>query len=497
MPKVKPIKSAILKNYVSEFGDAIFSSDGSILFCKMCEVQVCADRRYIVTQHLKTDKHSRAVNKKNNTKSQVQQLVTNTKKSNFSFDLCKALMSSNIPLHKISNIHFRSFLEKYTGKEIPTVTTLRKTYVNDCYDDTMKIIRNYVTGKKIWVSIDETTDKSGRFIANVVIGTLEFDQPGKIFLLTTEILEKANHSTIAKLFDKSMFILWPNGIRHDDVLLFLSDAAPYMVKAASTIKVLYSKIVHITCLAHGIHRVAETIRSNFPKIDKLIAKVKQIFLKAPNRILLFKEEAPGINLPPQPIITRWGTWINAASYYCEHFVEVKKVIQLLNSNDAISIEQAQHLLSDSSMETNLAFIHSNYGFIPAEITKLETQHVPLIEALSIVKNVETKIEKITGQNGILINQKFKTILQKNEGYQIIFRISKILSGEIQSMEGLPEDLTNNDLIYFKYAPITTTDVERSFSRYKNLLCDNRRSFDFENLKKSFVVQCNNVSNIHI
>jgi len=133
-------------------------------------------------------------------------------------------------------------LEKYTGKEIPTVTTtLRKTYVNDCYDDTMKIIRNYVTSKKIWVSIDESTDTSGRFIANVVIGTLEFDQSGKIFLLTTEILEKANHSTIAKLFDKSMFILWPNGIRHDDVLLFLSDAAPYMVKAVSTIKVFILK----------------------------------------------------------------------------------------------------------------------------------------------------------------------------------------------------------------------------------------------------------------
>ncbi|KAF0689653.1 Uncharacterized protein FWK35_00035516, partial [Aphis craccivora] len=39
MPKIKPRKSALLKNYVSEFGDTIFSSDGSILFCKMCEVQ--------------------------------------------------------------------------------------------------------------------------------------------------------------------------------------------------------------------------------------------------------------------------------------------------------------------------------------------------------------------------------------------------------------------------------------------------------------------------
>jgi hypothetical protein len=86
--------------------------------------------------------------------------------------------------------------------------------------------------------------------------------------------------------------------RHDEVLLSLYDAAPYMVKTASTVKVLYSKMVHITCLGHGIHRIA--------KVEKLIAKVKQIFLKAPSRILLFKEEAAGINLLPQPIMTRWG-----------------------------------------------------------------------------------------------------------------------------------------------------------------------------------------------
>lgn len=43
-------------------------------------------------------------------------------------------------------------------------------------------------------------------IDNVVIRTLKFDQPGKILLLTTNIFEKANHSTIVELFDKSMFI---------------------------------------------------------------------------------------------------------------------------------------------------------------------------------------------------------------------------------------------------------------------------------------------------
>lgn len=86
-------------------------------------------------------------------------------------------------------------------------------------------------------------------------------------LLNTEILNKANYSTITKRFDQSMFLLWPDGIRHDHVVLFLSDAAPYMVKAGTTIKVLYSKMIHVTRLAHGIHRVAEYIQEKFLEID--------------------------------------------------------------------------------------------------------------------------------------------------------------------------------------------------------------------------------------
>ena len=90
-----------------------------------------------------------------------------------------------------------------------------------------------VFDRKIWVSLNETTDTEGRYIANVIIGTLEEDTAGPIFLLNTEALEKTNHSTVSKLFDKSLSILWPDGIRHDDVLLFLSDAAPYMVKCGN------------------------------------------------------------------------------------------------------------------------------------------------------------------------------------------------------------------------------------------------------------------------
>jgi len=59
------------------------------------------------------------------------------------------------------------------------------------------------------------------------------------------------------------------------------------------------------------------------------------------------------------------------------------------------------------------------------------------------------------------------------------------------MEGLPEDLTSNDLVYFMCAPMSSVDVERSFSVYKNSLSsNNRRRFKFENIRKYLIVPCN-------
>jgi len=56
--------------------------------------------------------------------------------------------------------------------------------------------------------------------------------------------------------------------------------------------------------AHALHRVAEEIRGNFSKVDKLVLNGKKIFLKAPSRVEKFREISKGILLPPQPVITR-------------------------------------------------------------------------------------------------------------------------------------------------------------------------------------------------
>jgi hypothetical protein len=80
------------------------------------------------------------------------------------------MVSANVPLNKVNNEQFKTFLEKYTTQLIPDESTLRKHYA--CYEDVLRKIRCTV-----WVSTDETTDVCGRYVANVVIGTLFADRP--------------------------------------------------------------------------------------------------------------------------------------------------------------------------------------------------------------------------------------------------------------------------------------------------------------------------------
>jgi len=70
----------VVTKYVTEFE---VSSDGSVLFCKLCAIQVSADRRYIVTQQLKTDHHSFAVNRHQNATTSKVQLTLYSKNLRF------------------------------------------------------------------------------------------------------------------------------------------------------------------------------------------------------------------------------------------------------------------------------------------------------------------------------------------------------------------------------------------------------------------------------
>jgi hypothetical protein len=63
MPKVKCSDSVRLHGFVKEFGENYFPNDGKILFCKLREVKVTAEKRFTMQQHCNTAKHKSCVNR--------------------------------------------------------------------------------------------------------------------------------------------------------------------------------------------------------------------------------------------------------------------------------------------------------------------------------------------------------------------------------------------------------------------------------------------------
>ena len=120
MPKVKCSGCLRLRGFVKEFGEKYFTSDGIILFCKLCEVKVTAEKRFTVQQYCNTAKHKSCVNREFTAESRQRLLFEKSPSSSSilgsacecSKDLCKIMVSSNIPLHKVEAASFRKFLEK-------------------------------------------------------------------------------------------------------------------------------------------------------------------------------------------------------------------------------------------------------------------------------------------------------------------------------------------------------------------------------------------------
>lgn len=110
-----------------------------------------------------------------------------------------------------------------------------------------------------------------------------------------------------------------------------------MKRAALTLTDLYPKLCHVTCLAHGLSRVAEQVRIEYPLVNEWITIIKRIFVKAPGRVHAFRAANPNIPLPPEPILTRWGTWLEASEYHAHYFHIFEEFLPGLDPNDAEAI----------------------------------------------------------------------------------------------------------------------------------------------------------------
>ena len=188
---------------------------------------------------------------------------------------------------------------------------------------------------------------------NVIVG--DIDVPEKMYLIECCVTKTVNQSILYMkiLIDN---ILWKLDIARENFLLLLSDAASYMTTYIATLKVLYPRLFHVACLAHMLHNYAEKMRGAFADIENLIARVKVATIKNKLRQAQFKH----IGSPPEPVVTRWGTWLKTADCYADNLIEVKKIVNEFEG-DGIFVKRAKEAVNDVGIAASLLKIKWDYS----------------------------------------------------------------------------------------------------------------------------------------
>ena len=127
-------------------------------------------------------------------------------------------------------------------------------------------------------------------------------------------------------------------------------------------------------------------------MDCLISNSKKVFLKASSRVQTFKDKLPEVPLPPAPVVTRWGTWINAALYYAQYLESFCEVIQNFNEDDAVSIRAVKKCLEDSDIQNDLAYISAHFLSLPNTIMKLESANLSMISSFQLLNHEITRLK---------------------------------------------------------------------------------------------------------
>ena len=127
------------------------------------------------------------------------------------------------------------------------------------------------------------------------------------------------------------------------------------------------------------------------------------------------------------------------------------------------------------------------AFVEAARPELEKRNFLLTDPTDFFEGLMREVGNITGATEEKLRLKAESLMYKNPDYCKLKAIANILRG---SRANIPGDSSPAELASFKFAPITSTDVEWTFSKLKAILTDRRHGFTFDNLKMALVVHCN-------
>ena len=100
-------------------------------------------------------------------------------------ELVEALVTADVPLHKLDNEKLRKVLESKFG-QIPSRTTLRDSIVPQIYDSKVTAFKQLLSDTPVVFMLDETRDTQGRNVLNILCGRLDGSKPNTMLVILSE-----------------------------------------------------------------------------------------------------------------------------------------------------------------------------------------------------------------------------------------------------------------------------------------------------------------------
>ena len=135
----------------------------------------------------------------------------------------------------------------------------------------------------------------------------------------------------------------------------------------------------------------------------------------------------------------------------------------------INIEMTK-TIDEGDFERELQEV-AKLNFLSAELTKLESETLSTEEQSEIISSIFSQLSNMS-----CYVTRLEQILSRNLDFDFFRRFNILKCTEAEKI--------------YSFLPLTTVEVERSFSKYRDILSDKRRSLSTENLEKYLMIYFN-------
>uniref|UniRef100_A0A0K2UN54 Putative LOC100902024 [Metaseiulus occidentalis] n=1 Tax=Lepeophtheirus salmonis TaxID=72036 RepID=A0A0K2UN54_LEPSM len=116
----------------------------------------------------------------------------------------------------------------------------------------------------------------------ILIDPLEGIFCGRPYLIELIDIEIANN--VKNVVISSVYKLLGEDFVPCRLQVFITDSASYCFKAGEDLREKkIPELIHITCIAHRLHRFADMVQQKFPLANELISNMKKMFLNSGRR----------------------------------------------------------------------------------------------------------------------------------------------------------------------------------------------------------------------